>query len=186
MGKIIYVTGGARSGKSSFAEQKAMQLSDNRIYLATAVAFDDEMKKRVELHRRQRGPEWKTVEGYRALPHMLTSRIDNEDLILLDCLTIMVTNLMLAEHELDWDIASQDDVIEIEQKIRQEVEDFLYYAREFEGTTIIVSNELGMGIVPNNNLSRYFRDIAGRMNQLAAQHADEAYLLVSGLPVKLK
>ncbi len=186
MGKITYVTGGARSGKSTFAEKYVVESKLPKVYVATAIPFDNEMKLRVEKHREQRGSQWLTIEGYRGLGEKLKGSIKEEKIVLLDCLTNMVSNLMIMEREYDWDNISKEDLHSLEEDIRGEVEEILKYIDRSDIELVVVSNELGMGLVPPYALGRHFRDIAGRMNQMIAERAHEAYLIVSGLPVKLK
>ncbi len=186
MGKITYVTGGARSGKSTFAEKYVVESDLPKVYVATAIPFDNEMKLRVEKHREQRGSQWLTIEGYRGLGEKLKEEIGNEKIILMDCLTNMVSNLMIMDREYDWDSISKEDLHTLEDEIRGEVEEVLEYVEQTDIELVVVSNELGMGLVPPYALGRHFRDIAGRMNQMMAERAHEAYLIVSGLPVKLK
>jgi len=180
MGKLIFVTGGARSGKSRFAESLAAQHERVR-YIATAVAFDDEMRARIAKHRQSRPQSWLTCEGYRDVGRFLCEA----DAVLLDCITIMVTNLMMDE-PVDWDHATPAEADEAERHIQAEIDSLIAAARNFAGTLIVVSNELGMGLVPVYPFGRIYRDIAGRVNQRLAAAADEAYLTVSGIPVKIK
>lgn len=182
---ITFVTGGGRSGKSTFAETKANTYA-SKLYIATSIAFDDEMRYRIKEHQSLRDESWTTLEAYRDLEDSLHVKAKNKDVILLDCLTNMVSNLMIMDREVDWDSASDEVVASIEDEIRSEVQQVLSFAHSFNGDVIIVSNEVGMGLVPDNPLGRRFRDIVGRMNQLVAQEADEAYLIVSGLEMKLK
>ena len=182
---IIYVTGGARSGKSSFAEELANK-REKRVYVATAIPFDDEMKFRVKLHQEQRGKNWLNIEAYRDLDIKLEESVSDEEVILVDCLTNMVTNIMIMERDIDWSKLPEDEFVELERGIIAEVDKLLCYADRFNGDMIIVSNEVGMGLVPEYHLGRRFRDIAGRVNQYVAKRADEAYLIVSGLSMKLK
>ncbi|WP_372712942.1 bifunctional adenosylcobinamide kinase/adenosylcobinamide-phosphate guanylyltransferase [Ilyobacter sp.] len=186
MGKIIYVTGGARSGKSSFAENHVAASKLKRVYLATSIPFDNEMKLRVEKHKEQRGENWLTIEAYKNLYEILKNKVSNEKIILLDCLTVMVTNLMIMEKEYDWDSIGKEELHSIEEKIQEEIKGIFDFVEEKNLELVIVSNELGMGLVPPYALGRHFRDIAGRMNQMVAEKADEAYLVVSGLPMRLK
>lgn len=185
MGKIIYITGGARSGKSSFGEKLAKSFDKNKIYIATSKIWDEEMQDRVEKHKIQRGTDWITLEAHRDLDKVLEEYQSQEFVVLLDCVTNMVSNLMLSE-ERDWDNINIKDVNSIEKDIQTEIEKLISFAKSFKGTTILVSNELGMGLVPAYPLGRYFRDIAGRINQYLAKESDEAYLIVSGMEVKLK
>lgn len=183
---ITFVTGGARSGKSTFAEKYTLDKNLSKVYIATAIPFDNEMKIRVAKHREQRGENWLTIEGYKNLKEKLAGSLGDEKIILLDCLTNMVSNLMIMEREYDWDNISKEQLETLEDGIKKEVEEILDYAEEKELELVIVSNELGMGLVPPYALGRHFRDVAGRMNQLVAARANSAYLIVSGIPMKLK
>jgi len=185
MGKITFITGGARSGKSMFAES-LLSGKDKVLYVATAMDSDDEMKGRIAMHRARRNPEWKTVEGYRNFGGLLNGELKGRAFILLDCITIMVSNLMILDPGMDWDNAGMEAVDAVEEKIRNEVSDLIAIAQGFEGGSIIVSNELGMGLVPPNPLGRHFRDIAGKMNRLIASEANDVYFMVSGIPLKIK
>lgn len=186
MAKIVYVTGGARSGKSTFAEDYVIKDGRKRVYLATAIPFDNEMKIRVEKHREQRGKEWLTIEGYRDLSGKILDECKGEKIALLDCLTNMVSNLMIMEGEYDWDNISKRELEVLEEGIRSQVEETLDTLMKKDIDVVVVSNELGMGLVPPYALGRHFRDIAGRMNQYVASRAKEAYMVVSGLNIRLK
>lgn len=186
MSKITYVSGGARSGKSTFAEQYALANGNRVLYIATAVPFDAGMKDRIHKHKERRPDHWGTLEAYKGFKEALGGINGSYDTLLFDCVTVMVTNLMLEDQSIDWDTITHSKVDQLEASIRQEFDELLNAIRESEMHLIIVSNELGMGIVPENRLSRLFRDIAGRMNQKIANAADEAYLIVSGQPLKLK
>lgn len=186
LGKIIYVTGGARSGKSSYAENLIFKSERPRMYIATSIAFDEEMKSRVQKHREQRGSDWITVEAYKNIVEAIEKSSKENEIILLDCLTNLVSNNMILEENYDWDHIDQDTVNHVEEKIKLEVEEIIEYIEKSDYELIVVSNELGMGIVPSYPLGRYFRDICGRMNQIVAEKSDEAYLLVSGIPMRLK
>ncbi|MDU1911237.1 bifunctional adenosylcobinamide kinase/adenosylcobinamide-phosphate guanylyltransferase [Fusobacterium sp.] len=187
MGRIIYFTGGSRSGKSRHAEQYIIDKEyKNRIYLATAIIFDDEMKARVAKHREQRGENWITIEGYKNTVELIKFHIKKEGVILLDCLTNMITNLMIMEKEYDWDHMLDEELTLIENDIKKEVEKLLEYIKSSDQDIVVVSNEIGMGIIPAYALGRHFRDICGRMNQMVAAKADEAYFVVSGIKMKLK
>ena len=180
------MTGGARSGKSSFAEKKVFQLDKEKIYVATAIIFDEEMKERVKLHKIQRGEDWITIEGYKDVDKLLEKYKNLDGVVLLDCLTNLVTNNMIMDRELDWDNLSQETLQEIENDIKNQILNLIKFIKKSSLDMIIVSNEVGMGLVPPYALGRYFRDIGGRMNQLIGKECDEAYLIVSGLELKLK
>ena len=184
MGKIIYITGGARSGKSLLAETMSLDNYKTRTYLATAIAYDDEMIDRIEKHLIQRGKNWETIEGYKNISNLLEGKIQT-DVVLLDCLTNMVSNLLL-ENNVDWDMVTPSEVNKMEDEILLEIEGLLACIKSYKGDFIIVSNELGMGLVPPYPLGRYFRDISGRINQRIASESHEAYMVVSGLKVRLK
>ncbi|MBU1181651.1 MAG: bifunctional adenosylcobinamide kinase/adenosylcobinamide-phosphate guanylyltransferase [Proteobacteria bacterium] len=170
---IVLVTGGARSGKSEFALKLAEKLEGKMLFLATAEAFDEEMEQRIQRHRKQRGNRWNTIEEPIYLGKALRPILGLYNTIVVDCLTLWMSNLLgkYPDHE---------------EKITEVTDDFLSCMLEFKGTIIVVSNEVGMGIVPGNRLARIFRDMAGQLNQKVAQIADEVYLIVSGLPLKLK
>lgn len=178
-GKIVLVTGGARSGKSSFAERYAKALNGKVAYIATAHVHDAEMKNRVALHRRRRPVEWVTMEAPYANEETIHEAVSCADVILFDCLTLFTTNLLLAPDAPE-DFQSRTDYI------LSQVKAILETIRSTPTTAIFVTNEVGWGIVPDNALAREFRDIAGWVNQLVASYADETYLVVSGLAVELK
>lgn len=180
MSKLVLLTGGARSGKSSYAEELIKKEGDNILYVATAIAFDSGMKDRIKKHRAQRPSDWETLERYRDFKDLEEKQYDA---VLLDCMTIMVSNLMLDE-KVDYDTCSHETIDKIEYRIKLQVEDLLKY---FGNQNLyIVTNEIGMGVVPPYRMGNIFRDIAGRINQSIAARADDVYLLVSGIPVKIK
>ncbi|KNZ41086.1 bifunctional adenosylcobinamide kinase/adenosylcobinamide-phosphate guanylyltransferase [Acetobacterium bakii] len=184
MGYLIFITGGARSGKSTYAEKLAKRSGKSVVYIATAIAFDDGMKDRIARHKEQRPGNWKTIEQYKGFETMKEEpAFKNAEIVLFDCLTVMTTNNML-DFPVDYDNCSMDQVAEIEEAIKIEVESLLDVCKD--KILIVVSNEVGLGLVPAYKLGSYFRDIAGRMNQLVASCADEAYFTVSGIPMKLK
>ena len=187
MSRLILATGGARSGKSTFAEKYLEERFQAVSYIATAIAFDDEMKDRISKHQAQRPDHWKTFEAYKDLNQLMSQVADHSKACLLDCLTIMVTNRMMdAYPEIDWDHPKPEAVNRLQSEILNDVSLFLDAAREADLTLVMVTNELGMGVVPEYPMARAFRDIAGRVNQLVASKADEVYLLVCGLPMVLK
>ena len=167
---IVYVSGGARSGKSRFAETYAARSGDDVTYLATAQAFDDEMRDRIARHRGDRPSAWHTAEE--PLDVARAAWDARTPTLLLDCLSLWVSNLLLAGEPEDRMLAATDDL--------------LAALRERGGLSVLVSNEVGLGIVPDNALARAYRDALGRVNQRVAAASDEAYLLVSGLPLQLK
>ncbi len=175
MAKLTLILGGARSGKSSFAVELAKKYNDVPvIYVATAQALDDEMRERIELHKRQRPASWQVIES----PNSVSSVVKNLEagLILIDCLTLYVTNMLLDDNKKD---AKEDYITE-------EIERLCTVSKNSTADVIMVSNEVGLGIVPADPVSRSFRDIAGKTNQIAASQADEVYLITAGIPQKLK
>ncbi|HOM01998.1 MAG TPA: bifunctional adenosylcobinamide kinase/adenosylcobinamide-phosphate guanylyltransferase [Acetivibrio sp.] len=187
MGKFILVTGGARSGKSSFAESLALKScgENDVLYIATSIPFDEEMKSRVKKHRAKRPAGWTTLEAYKDLDTRLKDVGTGKKYILLDCITLMVSNIIL-ERCTDWNNLPENAEYEAEQGVCSEIDKLLSAIRALDATFIAVTNEVGMGIVPENKLSRVFRDIAGRVNQMLAKNADDVYFCVSGIPVKIK
>lgn len=174
MSKIVFVTGGARSGKSRFAEEYAKKISDSVCYLATAEALDEEMKERICHHQERRPQNWKTVEEPLEVHTAIQSLNGSAKVILLDCLTLWMSNL-LHKHPSDAECRVQDMLEASFIKIRNSGQ-----------TLILISNEIGMGVIPDNPLSRQFADISGRVNQFCSREADEVYFLVSGIPMKVK
>jgi adenosylcobinamide kinase / adenosylcobinamide-phosphate guanylyltransferase len=183
MGKIILVTGGARSGKSTYAEDIAKKIGGNILYVATSVPFDDEMMLRVKKHREQRPAMWDTIETYKDMDVNL--KPEGKSGVLVDCITIMVTNLMMDNCK-DLNNISNTDILEVEECIKTQIEKLINLSKSSSIPFIIVTNEVGMGVVPEYPSGRLFRDVAGRANQMLAKVADEVYLCVSGIPVKIK
>jgi len=180
---IVMVTGGARSGKSSFAENYCKDTGDKVTYIACAIITDDEMAKRIEKHKEQRPTEWATIEQYKGLGNVI-NEVDNR-VFMLDCITTMITNLMF-DYDLDYDTCSEDEIQLLEDNIKSEIVDLLSSFKQSEKLLVLVANEVGLGLVPEYRLGRIFRDIAGRMNQCIAQAADEVFFIASGLPIRLK
>lgn len=193
---LIFVTGGAKSGKSKFAEEMLLKLNNGNqknIYLATSLIFDEEMKEKIRLHKKRRKNDWFTVETYKNFENELNNFFENNDKIknnlLVDCLTNMITNIIFENQNIDWNNFERKLYIQTLKKLNKNVEnsvdELLNITNQFENT-VIVSNELGMGLVPSYPLGRYFREIAGKMNQIVAEKADEVYFVVSGISMKIK
>lgn len=180
---IILCSGGARSGKSEFAEQLALSLKGRKAYVATGQALDDEMKDRIKKHQLRRGKEWITFEIPLHL-HKNWEEIKNvSDVILIDCLTMFTSNHVFAHG----DINTQEDANRIESIILEELRLLLQEINNSNDKTVIfVTNEIGLGIVPENKLARYFRDITGRVNREVASTANKLYLTISGITIELK
>ncbi len=173
--ELIFILGGARSGKSSFAERIAGQ-SDSVLFVATAQAWDDDMKQRIAAHQSSRSDTWDTLEEPVSLVPAMRPKVSNHETVLLDCLTLWVSNMLLENEE------SPD----IEKQILASTEDLLALYEEGTATWIIVTNEVGLGIVPPSSLGRVYRDILGKVNQLVASRADKVYLMSAGLALELK
>ena len=172
MGKLIFITGGARSGKSNLARAMGEVEKGQVVFVATAQAGDREMKSRIRKHRRSRPRKWKTVEE----PHLTAKKLlqlRGAKCLIIECLTLLISNLV-------------QDGKRGDEKIRKELKALLEAAKRFPGKVIVVSNEVGGGVVPATKLGRRFRDLAGEINQMTAEKADEVYLVVAGIPVCLK
>ncbi|MEO1454862.1 MAG: bifunctional adenosylcobinamide kinase/adenosylcobinamide-phosphate guanylyltransferase [Pseudomonadota bacterium] len=168
MGKSILITGGARSGKSRFAEELVLGMAGRGIYIATAEAHDAEMADRIAAHQARRGAEWQTIAAPLDLAQALRAT-EGETPRLVDCLTLWLTNQMLGNH--DWTTATNTMAETL---------------RKITAPTVLVTNEVGSGIVPDNALARQFRDAAGWMNQTIAAACDEVYIVAAGCPLKVK
>jgi adenosylcobinamide kinase/adenosylcobinamide-phosphate guanylyltransferase len=191
MGKLILLLGGARSGKSSFAEQKAREWgADNVLYVATSETKDEEMRLRVQKHQASRPSAWTTLEAPRDVAGAIQASNSTAQVVLVDCITFLVSNYLMAVSEPVDDPfgpPSSDPFNEaIESAIRADVNALAEYAHAHELTMLVVSNEVGMGLVPAYDLGRAYRDLLGRANQDLARQADEVYLLIAGLPMRLK
>ncbi len=165
---LTLVLGGAASGKSRYAESLVQATDQKRIYIATAQAFDEEMRAKIAAHKIQRGPNWMTIE----CPIDLCDAISGcapDDVVLIDCLTLWLTNVLLTERDVD-----------------AEMDALVASLSSASATILVVSNEVGQGIVPDNALSRQFRSAQGRLNQKVAEHADTVVGVMAGLPFALK
>src|SRR5512139_1086716 len=171
--KVVFITGGARSGKSSFALREASLISGRKVFIATAQPTDNEMKERIERHQRDRGLGWETLEEPLRVSKAIEEMSERYDVLILDCLTIWLSNVM-------W--SGSDAELEIENLVLS-IKRFLGNP---SAMLFIVSNEVGMGIVPENEMARKFRDLAGRLNQKVAEVSGEVYWTVSGIPLKIK
>jgi adenosylcobinamide kinase/adenosylcobinamide-phosphate guanylyltransferase len=182
-GRTVFITGGARSGKSAYAESLYAAKSDV-IYLATARVTDDEMRERVERHKRSRPSGWRTIEQTYDL-HTVCEAEGGSSSVLLDCVSILTSNIML-------DLMKECERIppalqhKVEQIVIAEIEKLLHAVKEKNGSLVMVTNEVGDSIVPENHLARVYRDILGRVNQHIAALCDEVYLVTCGIPLKLK
>jgi len=178
-GKLIFITGGARSGKSNFAEKIAMSSGKSVAYIATAQPLDKEMAFRIKKHKEKRLNTWETYEEPIKIRE-LVSRLDLEkEVILIDCLTLFTSNLLLREEDKVEDSKCQEEIL-------LEIKKLAEISYKITAQVIIVSNEVGMGLVPDNPLGRVYRDILGRANSIIADKADGVFMMVSGIPLKIK
>ena len=180
---MILVTGGCRSGKSEYGEKRTEALGMHRLYIATGLVFDDEMRRRVDNHKKRRGPLWITHEGYKDLEKIDYAGYDG---ILLDSVTSMVTNLLFDRIGLDDSQYDRADYGKVEKEILEIFERLTDRIAEEDWPFVCVTDEIGLGMVPETPLGRAFRDILGRVNQLLAAKASEVYFVVSGIPVPIK
>ncbi len=184
MSKVIMITGGSRSGKSVLAEKKAAEYGKRSVlYIATAIATDEDIQERIRVHQERRDSEWGTYEGYRDLGDVI--RETEKTTILLDCVTVLITNILF-EEERDFDTISKEEIAGIEADVMKELGNIIKGARDGNKTLILVTNELGMSMVSSYRLGRIFTDMAGKANQLIASLSEEVYLSVSGIPLRLR
>lgn len=186
---MILVTGGSRSGKSEYAEQLTMAMGSRYLYLATAKITDAEMARRVEKHRARRSASWTTHEGYTELEKVIADAAGKYDGMLLDSISTMVTNLLFDFiGNVDWDTFDFADVDykAAETFITEQFEVLGRSAAKLKVPLVAVTDEIGMGVIPETVLGRAFRDILGLVNQRMASYADEVFFVVSGIPVKIK
>jgi adenosylcobinamide kinase/adenosylcobinamide-phosphate guanylyltransferase len=171
MGRVVLVIGGARSGKTAFALAKASEAPGTKVYVATAQPLDGEMVARIEAHKRQRGSLWETLEEPLDLGRAIEAACRTHPVAVIDCLTLWLSNLLCARADF---VAAETAFIDA------------LNALPAPSQVFVVSNEVGMGIVPENEMARQFRDMAGRLNQRVAEAADEVFLVAAGIPVKIK
>jgi len=199
---FILILGGARSGKSRFAQQMAKGLREKVLFVATGQPLDEEMASRIEEHKRIRPKNWRTLEIDVKVGQTLEGQIGGAEVVLLDCLSLLVSNLilnpslplslraersnLLALRAGSVENLAKIDFAEAEKRVMDEIDELIECIDKHKDIFIVVSNEVGLGLVPENKLGRVYRDLLGRANQLLAQRANEVYLMVSGIPVKIK
>ncbi len=189
MKELILVLGGARGGKSTYAEELACELGgDDVVFVATAQALDDEMKSRIEKHQAARPSAWRTLEAPSLVGIDGEGSFSGAQVVVLDCLTLLASNALLAGGAYSEDAVASQPVSETEAEARVEDEVAALLDAYTQGTAswIVVSNEVGLGLVPDNALGRAYRDALGRANQRVARAADRVLFLVAGLPLRLK
>lgn len=177
----LLVLGGARSGKSQFAQDLARRTADNVLFVATAEPLDEEMRRRIVDHQRGRPQHWRTLEAPVKVGAKIAENLGDAELVIIDCITLLASNLLTKGHtefeNIDFEAA--------EKQMIAEIEDIITCMGRASAGFIIVSNEVGLGLVPGTSLERAYRDILGRANQLLAKGVDEVYLLVAGIPIEI-
>ena len=187
MGQLTLILGGSRSGKSTYAERLATQNSPRVAYIATAQALDEEMEARIAMHRQKRPTSWQTLEIPAGVGQAIQSDPPEVDVIILDCLTLLVSNLLLQvfpnPNELpEGQSASEKQAMELVDREISQLQEVIQGSR---ANWIVVSNEIGMGLVPPYPLGRIYRDLLGRTNQRLASIADQVYFMIAGIPMRL-
>lgn len=177
--EIILILGGARSGKSRFAQRLADSLSERVLFVAPLVAMDEEMRRRIEIHKKARPSTWRTLEAPTRVAEAIGGHIGDADVVILDCLTLLISNYM--ENAPD-----PEDIDALESDISDELSQLLERKKRKNASLIIVSNEVGMGLVPPYPSGRSYRDLLGKANQFIAERADRVYMMIAGLPMELK
>lgn len=186
MGRLVLILGGARSGKSAVAERMAGAVSGRVTFVATAEAGDQEMKRRIEAHRAARPASWHTVEEPLDLPGAVAMAAVDSDVVVVDCLTVWVSNRLCRQGEPESTPEWSGAVERLESALRQDATRLVRLAGSSGATLLLVSNEVGWGLVPPNPLGRVYRDLLGMVNRLLAGEADQVLLMVAGLPVDVK
>ena len=183
MSKNTLITGGARSGKSNFAQELALKSGEPVLFVATAEAGDEEMRRRIEEHRKARPDAWSTFEATTHVGSQVLQKIGEAKTVIVDCITLLINNILLQhiDNDGEWIDASL-----AEKEVVGKINELVDCIERAKASFIIVTNEVGLGIVPANKIGRLYRDLLGKANQTLAQHADEVYLMVAGIPMLIK
>ena len=179
----ILIIGGARSGKSHYAQELALELSQPGLFVATAEAGDEEMRQRIEEHRKARPSTWSTLEVTTHVGSQIRQRVGKTPTVIVDCITLLVNNIFRQHSDPTGELI---DALLIEKEVMAEIGELVDCINQVNAGFIIVSNEVGLGLVPANRMSRLYRDLLGKANQILAQQVDEVYLMVAGLPLRMK
>jgi adenosylcobinamide kinase/adenosylcobinamide-phosphate guanylyltransferase len=177
--KSILLTGGARSGKSQMAQELASKAGGNVLFVATAEAGDEEMQRRIEMHRKSRPKDWATLEATIHVGSQITKNIGGAKTVIIDCITLLINNIFQQFDE-------NTDAAVVERAVMAEIAELINCVGRSRADFIIVTNEVGLGIVPGDKVSRLYRDLLGKANQMLAANVDEVYLMVAGIPVQVK
>jgi adenosylcobinamide kinase / adenosylcobinamide-phosphate guanylyltransferase len=181
--RTILLLGGARSGKSTYAQKLAEQMGGRVLFTATATAGDEDMRLRIEKHKRERPASWNTLEAPLKIGTRITEVLKDENTVVIDCLTLLVNNVFCRTGDEEFD--NIDGAI-LEEEVISEIGELIECIKKTDISFIIVSNEVGLGLVPDNRMGRLYRDILGRANQMIAQSVDEVYFMAAGIPLKIK
>ena len=179
MSKSILIIGGARSGKSHFAQELALNSDKPVLFVATATAGDEEMRQRIEEHQKARPAAWHTLEATTNIGSQVLDKIGDAQTIVVDCITLLLNNIFSQYME-------NIDAALVEKEVTAEISELMDCINCVNASFIIVTNEVGLGLVPADRLSRLYRDLLGKTNQVLAQRADEVYLMVAGMPLLIK
>ena len=179
----ILIIGGARSSKSCFAQELAPKLGEPVLFVATAVAGDEEMRHRIEEHQQARPAAWSIIEATTHIGSQIEQKIGGAKVVIVDCITLLVNNIF---NQYSDQAGEPTDAALIDKKVTSEISELVESINRIDASFIIVTNEVGMGLVPANRAGRLYRDLLGKANQILARHADEVYLMVAGLLVKIK
>jgi adenosylcobinamide kinase/adenosylcobinamide-phosphate guanylyltransferase len=177
--KITLISGGARSGKSRLAQEMASETGDKVLFVATAEAGDDEMRERIEAHKRSRPSHWITLEIATGIGRRISENIGDIKTVIIDCITLLLNNIFERDE-------GELNAARLEKAVITEIEELLECINRSDARFIIVTNELGLGLVPPDKASRLYRDYLGRANQMLAARADEVYFMVAGIPLAVK
>ena len=177
------IIGGARSGKSNFAQELALKAPQPVLFVATAEAGDEEMRQRIETHKRTRPDTWRTLEAATLVGDRICQEIDAVPTVIVDCITLLVNNVFNRYLNSGGELSEPSLV---EKDVMVEINSLVDCINQAEAEFIVVTNEVGQGLVPASNMSRLYRDLLGKANRILAQHADNVYTMVAGLPVKVK
>jgi adenosylcobinamide kinase / adenosylcobinamide-phosphate guanylyltransferase len=182
MKKTTLILGGARSGKSRLAQDTAAA-AKSVLFVATASAGDESMRRRIEKHQAERPALWHTLEAGLHIGDQINAAYQNEEMILIDCITLLVSNILCQYSDDQFALLSE---AALEKQVIEEIQELIECMENLPVSFIIVSNEVGLDIVPDNRLGRLYRDFLGRANQMLARHADEVFFMIAGIPLRVK